>query len=224
METRSYLDKIINSVADPIFVKDCRHVWILLNDAFCKFMGRDRNELIGRSDYDFFPIEADVFRERDELVLHSGMENVNEERFTDAKGNVHTIVTKKTRYQDENGDKFIVGIIRDITERKVAENRLKDTNRRLANIIDFLPDATTGQGTTFDMYLPEHELGVEIVEAQNDEIVPKGTERILLVDDEPVIADLAGTMLGQLGYEVVTRTSSLDALDYFRAYPNTFEL
>jgi PAS domain-containing protein len=64
-----FLCQIINKVTDPIFVKNRRHEWILINDAFCRFLGRDRQELIGKSDYDFFPSsEADIFWEKDEFI------------------------------------------------------------------------------------------------------------------------------------------------------------
>jgi PAS domain S-box-containing protein len=125
VESKNYLDKIINSIADPIFVKDRRHCWVLLNDALCDLMGYDRNELLGKSDHDFFPKnEADVFWSKDETVFATGVENINEEQFTDAKGAVHTIVTKKTLYVDKKGEQYIVGIIRDITEHKKLEEQL----------------------------------------------------------------------------------------------------
>jgi len=130
--SRRYLDKIINSVADPIFVKDRQHRWVLLNDALCKFMGYERTMLIGKSDYDFFPkAEADVFWQKDEEVFRSRVENVNEERFTDASGVTHTIVTKKTLYRDSDLEEYIVGVIRDITEKKRLEMKLEDARLSL---------------------------------------------------------------------------------------------
>ena len=122
IESRNYLDKIINTIADPVFVKDRQHRWVLLNDAFCRFMGYSRGDLIGKSDYDFFPkLEADVFWQKDENVFISGIENENEEQFTDGRGTLHTIITKKNLYTDKSGDIFIVGVIRDITDIKQKE-------------------------------------------------------------------------------------------------------
>lgn len=116
------LHRIIDSIADPIFIKDRRHRWVLLNDACCELIGHSRSELLGKSDYEFFPKEqADVFWKKDEEVFTSGLENLNEEDITDSKGVTHTIVTKKTLYTDLAGDMFIVGIIRDVTDRKSAE-------------------------------------------------------------------------------------------------------
>ena len=150
-ESRNYLDKIINSVADPIFVKDRKHRWVLLNDSLCNFMGHDRKELIGKSDYDFFPkSEVDVFWEKDEAVFNMGEENINEETFTDAMGVVHTIVTKKTLYTDNKGEKFIVGIIRDITERKQAEEIIRRSEERYRTMFEHTGNASVlfGEDTT----------------------------------------------------------------------------
>ncbi|OPX65361.1 MULTISPECIES: response regulator [unclassified Methanoregula] len=125
-ESKVFLDKIINSIADPIFVKDREHRWVLLNDACCQLIGRSREVLIGRSDRDFFPKEeADRFQEKDEIVFTSGKENISEEPLTDARGKTHIIVTKKTLYTDTAGNAFIVGVIRDITDRKVAEEAIR---------------------------------------------------------------------------------------------------
>ncbi len=121
MYTKEAFESIINAVADPIFVKDRQHNWVLLNDSFCRFIGHSRQELIGKSDYEFFPkAQADVFWDKDEAVFLSGVENLNEEYFTDAGGILHTIATKKGLFVDNLGNKYIVGIIRDVTDIKQA--------------------------------------------------------------------------------------------------------
>lgn len=131
-ESRNYLDEIINSVADPIFVKNQQHRWTLVNNAFCALMGRPREEIIGRSDYDYkLKQEADVFLE-DDLVFSRGTANINEEQFPDNSGNIHTLVTKKTLYTDKQGEKFIVGIVRDITDLKRAEEERRQLEARLS--------------------------------------------------------------------------------------------
>lgn len=128
LQSRIFLDKIINSISDPIFVKDRKHRWVLLNDAFCTFMGLGRQELIGKSDYAIFPEnEADVFWSKDEEVFVKGLENVNEEKITDGRMTTHTIVTTKNLYEDEKGEKYIVGIIRDVCEQRRLEEQLRQS-------------------------------------------------------------------------------------------------
>ena len=135
-ESKEYLDKIINTIGDPLFVKNRQHRFVLVNDAMCALSGRSREELIGKKDCDFFPVEqVDVFLDKDEQVFLTGKENVNEETITDSLGIDRTIITKKTRYMDNAGNMFIVGIIRDITERKWAEEELQKANLHLKQSI-----------------------------------------------------------------------------------------
>ena len=131
-ESKKYLDAIINTISDPVFVKDRRHRFVTLNDGFCRFVGYTRENLLGKTDYDFFPKEdADVYRKKDEEVFSSRTINENEETLTDAHGNRHTIVTKKSLYTNGDGEEFLVGIIRDISERKQMETALREVNKKL---------------------------------------------------------------------------------------------
>ena len=111
-----FLDSIINALDDPLFVKDREHRWVILNDSMCEMMRSPREELIGKSDYDIFPVnEADIFWKYDEQVFNSGETNVNEESIT-VNDKLRTISTKKTRFTDKTEDKeYLAGSIRDIT-------------------------------------------------------------------------------------------------------------
>jgi PAS domain S-box-containing protein len=125
-----YLDEIIDSIADPLFVKDRLCRWVLVNRAMCEFLGHARGEILGRTDFDLFPeAEARIFRAFDELVLETGRENINEEQVTTAGAGTRTIVTKKACFSDPNGEKRIVGIIRDITERKRLEEQVRQSQK-----------------------------------------------------------------------------------------------
>jgi PAS domain S-box-containing protein len=143
-DTRDYLDKIINSIGDPIFVKDRQHRVILVNDASCTLFCRPREEIIGKTSFELFPDHemADVSIRMDEEVFLTGKENVNEETNTYAPGKTRTVLVKKTIYKDKAGNEFLVGVTRDITDRKRVEEALRESERRLTDIINFLPDAT----------------------------------------------------------------------------------
>lgn len=157
-ESQEYLNKIINAVADPIFVKDRYHKWVLLNDAYCEFMGYKREELIGKSDFDFFPKDqAEVFWARDEIVFNEVKEDANEEQFTDAQNILHAILTKKTLYLDKKGEKFIVGIIQDITQHKVTEESLLESYRKLQRTLEGTANALATALEKRDPYTAGHE-------------------------------------------------------------------
>jgi PAS domain S-box-containing protein len=132
IDAKDFLDKIINSVADPIFVKDRQHRYILINSAESDLTGLEPSETIGKTCYDLFPKEqADIFWEKDEEVFATGRENANEELVTDGRGTVRTMITKKTLYIDKAGNKFLVGIASDITGRKKIKDLLKSAHNEL---------------------------------------------------------------------------------------------
>jgi CheY-like chemotaxis protein len=79
------------------------------------------------------------------------------------------------------------------------------------------------EGTTFNVFLPIIETKTE-PQIAAEEPLPTGTERILFVDDEETLVDMGRQMLERLGYEVVTRTSSIDALELFKTQPDNFDL
>jgi PAS domain S-box-containing protein len=81
-----------------------------------------------------------------------------------------------------------------------------------------------GKGTTIKVNLPV--IAVSGATESSSEQIPvgRGTERILLVDDEVPIASLMKQMLERLGYSVSIRTSSVDALEAFKAKSNAFDL
>ena len=140
-ESRGFLDEIVNRVADPIFVKDDQHRFVLGNNALCEFLGHSREELIGRSDPDFFPREqVEVFWKNDDEVLRTGAPNLNEEQITGADGATRTIMTKKARYVEPSGRRLIVGVIRDVTDIRRAEQALRESEERYRTLAEGSPD------------------------------------------------------------------------------------
>ncbi len=80
-----------------------------------------------------------------------------------------------------------------------------------------------GAGTVFEIYLPA--LLEQIVpETKELEKIPVGTERILFVDDEEMLAKMGQTMLERFGYSVTVKTSSIDTLTIFKNQPDAFDL
>ncbi len=136
-KAKDFLNNIINTVPDPIFVKNSRYQQMILNDAYCDFVGVLREKLLGKTDYDFLPDEeAEIFREKDESVFNTGIGNINEESFTDTAGTQHIISTKRALFKDPlTGDKILVGVMRDITELKRVEEELRKHQERLEDLV-----------------------------------------------------------------------------------------
>jgi PAS domain S-box-containing protein len=88
---------------------------------------------------------------------------------------------------------------------------------------DIRVSSELGKGSVFNVYLPLIEIKDKETEIAQ-EPVQMGSERVLLVDDEETIAHMAKRMLEWLGYQVTSRTSSIEALEAFRAQPDKFDL
>jgi len=80
-----------------------------------------------------------------------------------------------------------------------------------------------GKGSTFEVCLPVIESRFK-PEEEPDRPIPTGTERILFIDDEPVIINLTKQILESLGYDVVARNSSIEALELFKEKKDCFDL
>jgi signal transduction histidine kinase len=80
-----------------------------------------------------------------------------------------------------------------------------------------------GKGSTFSLYLPVVELEADMA-AEFSGQIPKGTEHILLVDDEEALTDIGAKMLARLGYRVTAETSSVKAFKKFRQNPEGFDV
>ena len=80
-----------------------------------------------------------------------------------------------------------------------------------------------GEGTTFTILLPQLEKGAD-EKPKTQQSLPTGEEKILFVDDEEALVQIATKKLGSLGYHVVGETSSIKALEKFRTHPEQFDL
>jgi PAS domain S-box-containing protein len=84
-------------------------------------------------------------------------------------------------------------------------------------------DSKVGEGSTFKVLLPrvEEKVGADPTKIES---IPMGNERILFVDDEESLVNIAQNMLERLGYQVKTRTSSIKALAAFQHNPDGYDL
>jgi diguanylate cyclase (GGDEF)-like protein/PAS domain S-box-containing protein len=132
-----YLRAVFNNAGDPIFVKDEECRLLLVNDAFCSIFGLARDEIIGKTlAENVTPDEREHFLSIDRQVLKEGKEILCEEKLTTNGVQTKIILTKKNRFVDPNGNYFLVGIIRDITVRKQAEDQLKNSIEDLDRIFN----------------------------------------------------------------------------------------
>ena len=121
-----FLQSLIDAIPDPVYVKDQFHQKIVLNQAYCDLVGYPIEILVSRTDRELFPAhEADHFRLKDEMAFHHPKIEEDEGELTDADGRTRFVATKRSLHQDAAGNLFLVGVIRDITARKLLVDSLR---------------------------------------------------------------------------------------------------
>jgi PAS domain S-box-containing protein len=90
---------------------------------------------------------------------------------------------------------------------------------------DITVESEPGKGTVFKVFFPKNqEINPKKEIIKNFVQLPKGNERILIVDDEKTVTDVMEQMLVDLGYRITSHNSSLEALELFRLSPFSFDL
>jgi diguanylate cyclase (GGDEF)-like protein/PAS domain S-box-containing protein len=125
-EQHALLRGLIDAVPDLIFMKDLNSVYLGCNPAFSEFAGRPESAQIGKTDFDFFePATAERFRQNDREMLATGEARHDEEWVTYPDGRTVLFDTLKAPFRGTQGEPLgIIGISRNITERKRAEQGL----------------------------------------------------------------------------------------------------
>ena len=133
---RNLLRSLIDNLPDYVYVKDERCRFVIDNIAHRHLLGaRAHEEIAGRTDFDFFPPDsARQFEEDDRSILQSGQPLLNrEESLVDPSNQRRWHSTTKVPLRNSSGKVAgLVGISRDITERKRAEEKLQQANAELA--------------------------------------------------------------------------------------------
>ena len=138
------MQTLLDTIPTPIFYKNIQGIYLGCNKALTDFLGLPKEELIGKSVYDVYSKDlADKYSEMDAALFRQLGIQIYDFSMDRADGTRRYINFHKATYSTADGTLAgLVGVMIDITERKRAEEALLDSEQKLANIIDFLPDAT----------------------------------------------------------------------------------
>ena len=131
-KTKQFLELILNSIPDMVFVKDSDFRIVRANTQFLEaYPEYKRDNIIGYTTVEQYdPHEAEAFLQEDRNAFRYGhSETIEEILFPD--GVIRTLATKKKKFITHDNTEFILGIARDITQMKLVEKRLIETNNEL---------------------------------------------------------------------------------------------
>jgi PAS domain S-box-containing protein len=136
------LRAVADGTTDAVFVKDRDGKYLLFNEAAARFVDKPVAEVLGKDDTELFDARsAAAVREQDRQVIESGRPSTHEQDLT-AAGVTRTYMATKAPYRDAGGRVIgLVGISRDVTDRKRAESELRASEERYRALVELAPDA-----------------------------------------------------------------------------------
>ncbi len=139
-----FLRTLIDTIPELVWLKDPEGVFLACNHSFEQLFGAAGAEVAGKTDYDFVEKElADTMRENDRAAMDAGPGGVIEEKIEFETSGVHHFMeaTKTAMYDDEGQLVGVLGIARDVSDRKRAEEALRQSEEKLALFIRHAPAA-----------------------------------------------------------------------------------
>ena len=143
-DAASLLRAIVDNTPDTVYVKDRAGRYLLINVAGAGVIGRLPHEIVGCTDSDLFTPEiATSFVADDRAVQAAERASVSEGAIEAPDGTVRTYMTVKAPYRDHAGRVVgIVGISRDVTDRKAAEAALRTSEEWFRTLVQHSSDMT----------------------------------------------------------------------------------
>ena len=132
-QSTAFLENLLEAIPEPVFYKDRQGVYLGGNEAFFKYLGKSREDVVGKDVYGISPKHlADIYKKADDDLMERGGMQVYESRVKYADGTEHDVIFHKAAFPNPDGSAGgLIGTILDISERKQNE---RERERLLSEI------------------------------------------------------------------------------------------
>ncbi|MDT4966449.1 MAG: hypothetical protein QOJ64_1186 [Acidobacteriota bacterium] len=220
-QERVFLRTVIDNIPDSVYVKDMACRKVVANLAEVRISGmQSEAEVLGKDDFQIHPRElAEKFFADDQLVLQTGKPVVNREEYVlDSQGQKNWLLTTKIPLRDEFGQiTGLIGLGRDITDRKQIENALRHSEEKYRELIENANDiiytvdlsgaftSMNRAGERLTGYSREEALHMNIA----DVIRPEDAERVR----QRIARNLGGDLQADFELEIFAKDGSSVTMD-----------
>ena len=190
-EKETRLRTLFKTLPDLIWLKDPRGVYLACNPALEDFFGAPESDILGKTDYDFLPKKlADFSRDNDQAAIDAGNPCSYEEwvSFSDSEQRTLLLTTKTPFYDDEGVLIGVLGIGRDITSLRQAEEALRESTEHFRMFYEQAPVAYLSldeRGSIMDV----NPAWLELLGFERDQVIGRPVQDFLLSEQHPQLSE-----------------------------------
>jgi diguanylate cyclase (GGDEF)-like protein/PAS domain S-box-containing protein len=190
--TRKFLNAVIENIPATIVVKHANDFRIaLINNAGEQLFGISREQIVGRTTrYLSSAIEADFMESHDAEALKSGQKIlVSDFEIHTSQNGVRTVTSKKLAILNDDGTaEYVLSVIEDVTDRKIAEDALRQTQIFLDTVIEHAPSPIVVKDAKNCRYLLVNRAAEDLLGVTREKIIGKTAREILPIGAAEMIA------------------------------------
>ncbi len=183
-KSQALLRAVMENTSDPVYIKDRQNRILMCNPALEKVVGKPASGIVGKSAGEYFndPVIGQALHEHDLSVMESGQSQAWEETVKTPDG-YRIFISNKAPYRNELGEIIgILGISHDITERKKAEQALRESEAKSNALVKYAPTGIYELDYRTGRFLSVNDAMCQILGYTREELFVMGA--MLLLDEK----------------------------------------
>ena len=177
---RDFLNTLIGTIPSPVFYKDIQGRYTGCNAAFEAFLGKRREEIIGKTVFDMSPKEiAEKYHRMDRELLENPSVNQHYDgKIQRSDGEIRKVIFDKAAFKDGDGRPAgLIGVVTDITEISRARTAMEQEHARLSAMISGMDEGVVFADAK-DRIIEVNDYFCRFVEKERAEMVGKTMDQL----------------------------------------------